>query len=270
MGPFEAIVRGTIQGITEFLPISSTAHLYLVPWLIGWEDHGLAFDTALHLGTLISLVWFFRADWIAFAWSGLNVLRGKRTGSRERLFLYIIAATFPGALAGLLLEDVVETYLRTPLVMAATLISLALLLVAAERWGRRTKDLEAISWTDAMVIGAAQALALVPGVSRSGITITAALFRDLKRETGARFSFLLSTPIIAGAAGKQSLDFVRNGTGTDQTLMLLVGIAASAVVGYLAIRFMLRYLATNTTYAFVYYRITLGIVVLLAFWSGFR
>ena len=178
MGALEAIIRGTIQGVTEFLPISSTAHLYLVPWLLGWEDHGLAFDTALHLGTLISLVWFFRSDWLAFARSGVNVVQGNWSGPTERLFLFIAGATVPGALAGLLLEEIVETYLRHPLVMATTLISLALVLVAAERRGARAKDLEDISWKDALIIGCSQALALIPGVSRSGITITAALFRD--------------------------------------------------------------------------------------------
>jgi undecaprenyl-diphosphatase len=270
MDLFQAIIYGIVQGVTEFLPVSSTAHLVLLPWFAGWQDPGMSFDIALHLGTLISLVWFFRSEWIAFARSAINVLAGRPRGQDEKMVLFIVIATIPAALAGILAEDLVETYLRSPLVIASALIGLAAVLVLAEQRGQRTKDLEEMSWTDALTVGVAQSLALVPGVSRSGITITAALFRGMKREAAARFSFFLSTPIIAGAAGKQLFDIAYGGAPQVDFIVLFVGILTSAIVGYLAIAFLLRYLATNTTYAFVYYRVVLGMVVFLAFWSGFR
>jgi undecaprenyl-diphosphatase len=267
---FEAIVRGVVQGVTEFLPVSSSAHLILIPWFLGWEDLGLGFDTALHFGTLISLVWFFRAEWIEFARAAGRILTRRKQESGDRMVLFILVATVPGALAGLLAEDFVESRLRSPLVPGVTLIVLALVLLLAERLGSRQKQFPDITWADAILIGLAQALALIPGVSRSGVTITAALFRGLRREPAARFSFLLSTPIIAGAAGTKILDMVSSPGTRGEGAMLLAGVATSAVVGYLAIRFMLRFLATNTTYVFIAYRIVLGIVVLLAFWWGFR
>lgn len=267
---FQAIVRGVIQGITEFLPISSSAHLILIPWFLGWDDLGLAFDAALHFGTLISLVWFFRREWLAFTGSALGLLTRRPTTRNDKMTLFILVATIPGGLAGLLAGDAVETYLRSPLVPGVTLIALALVLWLAERLGSREKSFDQIEWRDAILIGLAQALALVPGVSRSGITITAALFSGLRREPAARFSFLLSAPIIAGAAATKMLDLISSPGGQGQLLMLAAGVLTSAIVGYLSIRFMLRYLAQNTTYVFVCYRIVLGIVVLLAFWWGFR
>ncbi len=270
MDVFEAIVLGMVQGITEFLPISSTGHLILVPWLLGWAEQGLAFDVALHIGTLFAVLWYFRKDWIAFAGAGIRLLQGHRNEPDARMVVLIAAATIPGALAGLLAEELVETYLRSPLVVAFTLIALALVLIAAERYGRREKHLDGISWRDALVVGLAQALALVPGVSRSGVTITAGLFRGMRRDTAAHFSFFLSAPIIAGAGAKKIVDLFSVGITGDQMAMLGIGILTSAIVGYLAIAFLLRYLTTHTTYAFIYYRITLGIVVLLAFSLGFR
>lgn len=275
MDLIQAIVLGAVQGITEFLPISSTGHLILVPWILGWEEQGLAFDVALHVGTLGALLGYFRADWIEFTRAGLRVISGKREGSgnrgaSERMVLLIAASTIPGALAGLLAEDLVETHLRSPLVIAFTLIAIAVVLIGAERVGRRRKTVDEITWTDALTVGFAQALAIVPGVSRSGVTIAAGLFRDLRRETAARFSFFLSAPIIGGAASKKVFDLLSAGLSSDQAVALAVGILAAGIVGYLAIAFMLRYLAQNTTYLFIYYRIMLGIVVLLAFWSGFR
>ena len=270
MDVLEAIVLGVVQGITEFLPISSTGHLILVPWFLGWEQQGLAFDVALHIGTLFAVLWYFRKDWIAFARGGIRLVQGRRNDPDARMAGLIAAATIPGALAGLLAEDLVETYLRSPLVVAVTLIALALALIAAERHGRREKQLDGVSWKDALIVGLAQALAIVPGVSRSGVTITAALFRGMQREAGAHFSFFLSAPIIAGAGAKKTLDLFSEGLTGDAMAMLGIGILTSAIVGYMAIAFLLRYLATHTTYAFIYYRIALGIVVLLAFSLGFR
>ncbi len=270
MDVLEAIILGVVQGITEFLPISSTGHLILVPWFLGWEGQGLPFDVALHTGTLLAVLWYFRKDWIAFVQAGTRLLQGHRNDPDARMVGLIAAATVPGALAGLLAEEMVETYLRSPLVIGCALIVLALVLVAAERTGRREKHLDGVSWRDALVVGSAQALAIIPGVSRSGVTITAALFRGMHRDSAAHFSFFLSAPIIAGAGAKKIFDLFSEGVTGNQMTMLGIGILTSAIVGYLAIAFLIRYLATHTTYAFIYYRIALGIVVLLAFSFGFR
>jgi len=237
---------------------------------MGWPDPGLAFDVALHLGTLIALLTYFRSDWTKLTLSALDLVRGRTNDPDARLALFIIVATIPGALGGLFFEDFIEHYLRDTRVISFTLITLALVLVAAERMGRRLKTLDQISMADAVTVGVAQALALVPGVSRSGVTITAGLFRGMRRDAAARFSFLLSTPIIGGAVVKQLFDISTTGVGMDLMWPLIVGIVSAGVVGYASIAFLLRFLQTNTTYIFVYYRIALGVVVYLAFSSGFR
>ena len=267
---FQAIIFGAVQGITEFLPISSTAHLILLPWFLGWPDPGLSFDVALHLGTLVALLIYFRKAWVDLIAASFNLLRGRTSDPNARMALFIVVATIPGALAGLLLENYVETALRSPMLIALMLSLMALVLVVAEMKGRRKKDLEQIGWPDAIIVGLAQAFALVPGVSRSGSTITAALFVGMKRETAARFSFYLSAPIIAGAVGKKLLDIFQVGLTADQLLPFIIGIVSAGVVGYLSIAFLLRYLQTHNTFLFIYYRIALSIVVFLAFWLGFR
>ncbi len=261
----QAIVFGALQGITEFLPISSTAHLILLPRFMGWPDPGLSFDVAIHLGTLIALLIYFRWEWIALAGSALSLARGRTSDPNARMALYIILATIPGALAGAFFEQTVEDVLRSPKVISFTLIVLAIVLVIAEVKGQRKKDIEHISMVDALIVGFAQALAIVPGVSRSGVTITAALFRNVKRDAAAKFSFYLSTPIIAGAVVKQIFDILKVGLTVDQLMPYVVGIVSAGIVGYLSIAFLLRYLQTNNTFLFVYYRIALGIVVFLAF-----
>jgi undecaprenyl-diphosphatase len=267
---FQAIVFGAVQGLTEFLPISSTAHLILLPWALGWPDPGLSFDVALHLGTLVALLIYFRADWIALVGSAFGILRGRTQAPDARMAMQIVVATIPGAIAGALFEHKVEDALRAPQVIALMLIALALVLVVAEVVGRRKKSLDEISWGDAIIVGAAQALAIIPGVSRSGVTITAGLFRSMKRDTAARFSFYLSTPIIGGAVAKKMLDIMKEGATIDQLTPFFIGIIVSGIVGYMAIAFMMRYLQTRTTYLFVYYRIALGIAVYLAIWTGIR
>jgi len=266
----QAIVFGAVQGLTEFLPVSSTAHLILLPWFMGWPDPGLAFDVALHLGTLVALLIYFRADWIALIASALGILRGRTQTPNARMAILIIAATIPGAAAGALFEHKVEDALRAPQLIAVMLIVMALVLVAAEIVGRRKKTLDDISWGDAITVGVAQAFAIVPGVSRSGSTISAGLFLSMKRDTAARFSFYLSAPIIAGAVGKKIIDILKSGLAVDQLNPFIIGIVSSGIIGYLAIAFLMRYLQTHNTYLFVIYRIALGIVVLLAFWSRFR
>lgn len=266
---FQAIVLGAVQGATEFLPISSTAHLVLTPWFFGWPDPGLGFDVALHLGTLVALLLYFRTEWLKLAQGGLDLLRGQRNAN-ARLTLYLILGTIPALIAGALLADYVETTLRHPLVIASTLILLALVLVVAERVGSREKKMVNISAADAVAVGCAQAMALIPGVSRSGVTITAGLFRGMTREAAARFSFLLSTPIIGAAVSKTIVDGVRHGFPAVETSSLIVGVIVSGIVGYLSIAFLLRFLATHTTYVFVFYRIVLGIVVAVAYFGGMR
>ena len=184
--------------------------------------------------------------------------------------MMIVGATIPGAIAGALFEHKVEDALRAPQVIALMMIALALVLIVAELMGRRKKSLDEISWGDAITVGVAQAFAIIPGVSRSGVTITAGLFRGMKRDTAARFSFYLSTPIIAGAVAKRSLEILKAGATIEQLTPFIIGILASGIVGYLAIAFLMRYLQTRTTYVFVYYRIALGIAVLLAIWTGIR
>jgi undecaprenyl-diphosphatase len=266
----QAITLGAVQGLTEFLPISSTAHLILVPWAMGWPDPGTTFDVALHLGTLVALLLYFWNDWLNLFTSGIRWLLGDRANPTGRLAMYIVLATIPGAIVGALFEHQIETTLRSPLIISFTLIALALLLVFAERVGRQSTDLDHITLPDSLTVGFAQALALVPGVSRSGITITAGLFRGMKRATAARFSFLLSTPIIGGAVAKRSLELYKEGMPSGNTMPFIAGVLVSGIVGYLAIAFLIRYLSTHNTYIFVYYRIALGILVFLAFLGGFR
>jgi len=270
MSIFQAIVFGAVQGLTEFLPISSTAHLILLPWFMGWPDPGLAFDVALHLGTLVALLIYFRADWIALIAGGLGVVRGRTQSPNARMAMLIVGATIPAAIAGALFEHKVEDAFRAPQLIGVMLILMALVLVVAEMAGSRKKTVDQISWGDALTVGAAQAFAIVPGVSRSGSTITAGLFRSMKRDAAARFSFYLSAPIIAGAIAKKTLDILKSGLTADQMTPFIVGIISSGIIGYIAIAFLMRYLQTHNTYLFVVYRIALGIVVLLAFYFRFR
>jgi undecaprenyl-diphosphatase len=267
---FQSIVLGAVQGVTEFLPISSTAHLALTPWFFGWEDPGLGFDVALHLGTLVALLLYFRAEWFQLAQGGMALLRGERHDPKAKLLLLLILGTIPALIAGAAFAGFAETTLRSPLVIASTLIVLALVLVAAERWGRHHTKLEDMTVADALAVGCAQALAIIPGVSRSGVTITAGLFRNMTREASARFSFFLSTPIIGAAVSKAIVDGIREGFPSTDTTSLIVGIVVSGIVGYLSIAFLLRYLATHSTYVFIFYRIALGFVIIAAYAVGLR
>jgi undecaprenyl-diphosphatase len=255
LGLKEAVVLGIVQGLGEFLPISSSGHLVLAPWLFGWEDPGLAFNVALHLGTLVAVVAYFWRDWLNLAQNGL---KGKK--NREgRLFWYLAAATVPGILAGLALEEYAETVFRAPVLVGAMLIAMGAVLYAADRWGARARGIWQVGWRDALFIGVSQALAIIPGVSRSGATISAGRMLGLDREAATRFSFLLSTPIILGA-GVYSL---RNIGINDLTFAFWVGVAASAVTGFAAIAFLLRFVVTRNFNIFVWYRTALGTVVIL-------
>jgi undecaprenyl-diphosphatase len=269
----QAVVLGAVQGVTEFLPVSSTAHLILVPWLLGWEDQGLTFDVVLHAGTLIAILSFFWRDWMGMIFSPLhkNDLTAEGPTSRPWLLMLIVCGTIPAAVAGFTAQRVIETKLRNPLVLSITMIGLALLLWLAEKRAKLKKELQNIGFLDALSIGTAQALALVPGTSRSGITITTGLFRGLTREAAARFSFLLSAPIIAGAALKKILDLRHSGIPGGDHLPMLLGFLASLMTGYLTIKLLLRFLQKNTLYIFVVYRILLGVVILLLItFAGFQ
>jgi undecaprenyl-diphosphatase len=272
MSLFQAIILAIIQGLTEFLPVSSTAHLVLFPWLLHWPDPGQAFDVALHAGTLLAVLLFFIRDWMELTLAGLGFnYRGRGETSvqqNRKLFWYLIAATIPAAIAGFLFEHKIEEHLRQPVYIAGSMIGVGLLMWYAEYIGRLDRGMDRIGFGDAMVIGTAQAIALFPGVSRSGITITEGLFRGLTREAAARFSFLLSAPIIAGAAAHDLPKLIKlHHAGQIELPLstLLVAVAVSAAVGYLVIAFFLQYLRTRTLKIFVYYRIVFGIVI-LAIW----
>ncbi|HEU0124023.1 MAG TPA: undecaprenyl-diphosphatase UppP [Bryobacteraceae bacterium] len=269
----QVIVLAVLQGITEFLPISSSAHLALTPWLFGWPDQGLEFDIALHFGTLFSVLLYFFRDWVrilanGFGLSAMPFSRPDAALDRNpRLLWYLAAATIPAGVAGLLFKDTVESTLRSPYVMGTMLIVVGLVMWAAERLAKHERNIGQMNLLDCLFVGAAQALALIPGTSRSGITMTAGLFRNLDRATAARFSFLLSTPIVAAAAMKGLLDLRKHGALTSEALpSLAIGIVVTAITGCFVIAVLLKYLRTNSVTPFVIYRIGFGILVLgLAF-----
>jgi len=265
---FQVVVLAVLQALTEFLPVSSTAHLYLVPWLFGWGDPGLTFTVAVHAGTAVAVILYFLRMWLHYTLAVFGVRFPTDSTPEEmqqarRTFWYLVAATIPAGLAGVLLEHHVETTFRSPFLMGAMLIAVGFLMWYAEARTRATRTIETLSFADAMLIGTAQAVALVPGVSRSGITITAGLFRGLNRWTSARFTFLLSTPIVAGAALLKLFELRHAHLEPQAVLGFVVGFGVSALAGYLVIAFFLRYLQTRTLKIFIYYRILLGIVVLL-------
>jgi undecaprenyl-diphosphatase len=269
----QAIVLGIVQGLTEFLPISSSAHLIVIPWILGWDDGGLTFDVALHVGTLLAVIAFFFKDWIQIVCQGFGLNVGRDTAlSKNRGLLWLLAlGTIPGGIAGFLFEKQAEHALRSPYIIATTAILFGLVLWFADYAGRKQKDISHVSTFDALIIGTAQALAVIPGVSRSGITIVAGLLRNLDRESAARFSFLLSTPIIAGAAAKKFWDLHKAGEGLphDMQTAFIAGIIASAITGGITIAFFLNYLRRKSLSVFVWYRIIFGIIVIaLAFFRG--
>lgn len=270
---WQAIVLAVIQGLTEFLPISSSAHLILIPWLSHGKipEPGIAFDVALHLGTLIAVLLYFFRDWIQLTLCGLGFHYPKRASEQmcetnRRLFWYLVIGTIPGALVGFFFEHWIDENLRSPIPIASLMIIIAFVMMYAESVARLDRRIDQTSLGDSIVIGTSQALALFPGVSRSGITISTGLFRGMTREAAARFSFLLSTPLIAGAAAKEVPKLLKAhqaGALDIPTSTIAISIAVSAVVGFVVIAFFLQYLQTRTLKLFIYYRIAFGIVVLL-------
>jgi len=278
---YQAVVLAIIQGLAEFIPVSSSGHLIIVRRLLGWNElspaHELTFDVALHFGTLLSVLFYFRRTWfqIIRAAFGGKVVRFSEAGEadldlapdeqrEERLLLWYFAiATIPGAIAGKLLEHSAEDYFREHIYLIATaLIVVALLMWWGEKVSRLAKPLTRISFIDALVVGCAQATALIPGVSRSGSTITAGLFRNMTREAAVRFSFLLSTPIIAGAALLKAHELRKEGLPAGMHTPFLVGVLVSAIVGYITIAWLIRYLQSNSLKVFIVYRIVVGVIVI--------
>jgi len=250
----EALILGIVQGLTEFLPVSSTAHLILFPWFFHWtgELDSLTFDVALHAGTLLALLVCFWKDWVDL------MLR------KQKLFLLIVIASVPAGVTGLLLLDLAESSLRSPSLIALTLVVFGCVMLVAEKLNRG-RAFEKITLADALTIGIAQAAAIIPGVSRSGITISAGLFRGIERESSARFSFLLSTPVIAGATLLYAKRLIEN-HGDHNMNLFLVGFIASAVTGFAAIRFLMSFFRKHPMNAFAYYRFGLAAVILSGLW----
>jgi undecaprenyl-diphosphatase len=264
--PFQALLLGILQGLTEFLPISSSAHLILIPWFFQWNHpllDSLPFDVALHAGTLLAVLWYFWKDWLGLIRGFFRILvKRKARDFPERLIFYIILATIPAGIVGILLEKTIESTFRNPALITLPLIFVSFLMIYAERRARLSLPLEGMTLKDAMVIGIAQAAALLPGVSRSGITITTGLFQGYRREAATRFSFLLSTPAIGGATLLQVRHLLS--AGPEDWFLIAIGFISSALVGYLAIAFLMRYLRVHTLNLFVGYRLILAAAVI--FW----
>ncbi|MDX1823571.1 MAG: undecaprenyl-diphosphate phosphatase [Thiohalomonadales bacterium] len=258
------IVLALVQGLTEFLPISSSAHLILVPVLSDWPDQGLAFDVAIHVGTLSAVMWYFRSEITRMLHDWLSSCRQRQQVGESRLAWAVIWGTVPVMIAGLLFNDLVDTVLRNPLVIAWATIGFGLLLWLADIKGKRQRSEHQLTWQDVVVIGVAQALALIPGTSRSGITMTAGLFMGLTRQASARFSFLLSIPTILMAGGYKGMQLIDGAKPVDWTA-IGIGVTLSALTAYLCIHLFLRLLERIGMFPFVLYRLLLGGVLLYFF-----
>jgi undecaprenyl-diphosphatase len=265
----QALVMGIVQGLTEFLPVSSSGHLILVPFLFGWDDpflNSLAFSVMLHLGTLIALLFYFREDWARLVPAGVAAARDRsfRGDGDRRLAWLLVAATIPAALMGLLFNDLIENQFRQVGLVALMLVVGGVILFVADRIGRRSRAIADITFPVAIGIGAAQALALIPGISRSGISISAGRLAGLDREAAARFAFLMATPITGGAVVFEARKLLTGEAGVDVSIApLIVGMVAALLSGLAAIHFMLRYLRTRSLDVFVWYRLGLAALVLV-------
>jgi undecaprenyl-diphosphatase len=263
-----AALLGVVQGLTEFLPVSSSGHLILARAFFGWDPgrFGIAFDVACHVGTLLAVVIFFRADVGRLIAAIPGALSG-RDGEYERLGRLILAGTIPIVIIGGLFADTIEARLRSPLVVAFNLTIGGIGLIIAERVGRKTRDARTLGYGEAFAVGVAQAAALAPGISRSGATLTLSLLFNLRRESAARFVFLMSLPAIIAAAAKEALDLSEVGISGLPVTLMAVGLVVSAIVGYITIKFFVRYLASHSLEVFAYYRFALAAVTVLWLWS---
>ena len=277
----QAIILGILQGVTEFIPISSSAHLIVVPWFFGWDDpsiNSLAFDVALHLGTLLAVLLFFYADWVRLIRAAIASIRERRIGadSDRRLAWLLVIGCIPGAIIGALAENKIEHLFHEPnqphqasaMIAIAVMLALAgAIMLLADRLAKHLRGMDSLNLKDAIIIGFAQALAIFPGVSRSGATITAGLALGLERPAAARFSFLLSAPIIAGAGLKSMFDVMQawqaGEMATSDLILFPIGFAAAAISGYLCVKFLLRYLQHHSIAIFAYYRWVLAVLIVL-------
>jgi len=259
-----AALLGVVQGLTEFLPVSSSGHLILARAFFGWDPgrFGIAFDAACHVGTLLAVVAFFRQDVAALLRAAPGALAG-RDGEWERLGRLIIVGTIPIVIVGGLFGDVIEARIRTPLVVAVNLVIGSVLLLAVERISRQSRDERSLGYGEALAIGVAQAAALAPGLSRSGATLSVAMFLGMARPTAARFVFLMSLPAVFAVAVKEVIDLAEVGFAGVPLTLMLVGLVSSAVVGYLAVKFFIRYLAAHSLDVFAYYRLALAAVTVV-------
>ncbi len=256
---FQAIVLGVVQGLAEFLPVSSSAHLTLTPFLFGWKDPGLAFDVALHFGTLIALIWYFRTEWIELTHSAIRIARTRRIASvHDKRLAFLVVATIPGGIAGKLLNDYAETTFRSPLLIAAALAIMGVLLWSVDRFAARSRSIEEITLRDAVLVGLAQVTALIPGVSRSGSTITAGRALRLDRASAARFSFLMSMPITLAAVVVKLPEAIR---ADGLSMPLVAGVSAAFLSSWLAITVVLRYISRHSFGVFALYRLLLAAAV---------
>ncbi|NOZ71005.1 MAG: undecaprenyl-diphosphatase UppP [Chloroflexi bacterium] len=261
MSILQAIILGIVQGLTEFLPVSSSGHLVLLPWWLNWEHPGLAFDTLLHWGTLLAVLAYFWRDWLDLFLAFLRILRQRRLSTAaDKLLLAIIVGSIPAAVLGYLLNDFFESLFGKPMAAATFLIFTGFLLVLAERWRGKGLPLERIRLSDAVIIGLAQALAIAPGISRSGSTIAAGLVRGLDRPSAARFSFLLGTPVIFGAGLFKLKDLLTVGANDASGTALILGFLAATISGFLSIRFLMRYLQNHRLNIFAYYVWTIALL----------
>lgn len=256
------IILGLAQGLGEFLPISSSGHLVILPWLFNFSDPGLAFDVALHWGTLIAVVAYFWKDWIRLLRSLISRDRNSAPVKNDRKLIgYIIVASIPGALFGYLLDDWAETSFRAPLLVATTLALMGIFLSVADKKGGGKRNFNEITLLDSIVIGLSQAVAIIPGVSRSGATITTALFRNINRESAAKFSFLMSAPIILGAGLVKLPEIIAEGI----SLSVIIGTLVAAISGFLSIKYLLRFVQTKNYSPFVWYRLAFSAVIIIVY-----
>lgn len=258
MSLLEAIIYGIVQGLGEFLPISSTAHIVLAPWLFGWEDPGLAFDIALHMGTLVAVVVFFWKDWIRLIKAGLTDVKS----SDGKLFWCLVLACIPGGILGLIFEEYIETVFRDPLLIGIAIIIMGFVIYIADRYSKSEVELKDVGPKRSLLIGVSQGLAMIPGVSRSGITMATGRALKIKREDAARFTFLLSTPFILLSGLYKAKDIVNVSV---EALPFAAAIVTSAVVGLLSIKFLLGYLKRKGFGIFAVYRFILGAIVIAVY-----
>lgn len=272
MNMLHAVLLGALQGFAEVLPISSSAHLIIIPWFFSWPESGLTFDVALHLGTFLAMVLYFRSDIVEMMVSFRDAIISRSLDTpAKRLPFLIIAATVPAAIVGKLFEHQMEEIFRSnPLLIAIFLAVFGIILGVVDIAGRKVLLLPDINAKRAITIGILQCLALIPGVSRSGITITAGMALGFTRESAARFSFLLSLPIVCGAALLKSLHLIKHGIPAGEGMPMLVGIIVSAVVGYASVAFLLKFVQKRTVSLFVWYRVIFAGVIMAAVFSGFK